>query len=232
MATRTTRNRAVVRLSAVCALTGAALLTAVTGGQAWAEGGATAAPTPVATPTVTPTLTATPSTGATPTATPSTGTTPTATPSTGTTPTVTPSAGTTPTVTPSPVAKLPVTVTVIQGAGNTYTLQGPDVIWGISYSMQEGPEGATVILVPGKEPNTWTKTPASKAAGNGAAGKAGSGAGQPQVRSVPKGAAQAGDGSAAGDASGLQLIGGSVVAAVGAGALGFAVLRRRSGARG
>ncbi|MFD7415744.1 hypothetical protein [Kitasatospora purpeofusca] len=49
---------------------------------------------------------------------------------------------------------------------------------------------------------------------------------------MPKGAAQAGDGSGAGDSSGLKLVGGGAVAAVGAGALGFAVLRRRSGARG
>ncbi|MFJ9840828.1 sortase-dependent protein [Kitasatospora sp. NPDC101155] len=55
---------------------------------------------------------------------------------------------------------------------------------------------------------------------------------QPQVREVPKGAAQAGDGSAATDGNGLMLAGGGGVAAVGAGALGFALLRRRSGARG
>ncbi len=49
---------------------------------------------------------------------------------------------------------------------------------------------------------------------------------------MPKGAAQAGDGSGADDSSGLKLVGGGAVAAVGAGALGFALLRRRSGARG
>ncbi|MFF2541514.1 sortase-dependent protein [Kitasatospora sp. NPDC058063] len=58
------------------------------------------------------------------------------------------------------------------------------------------------------------------------------GGAQPQVREVPKGAAQAGDGSAASEGSGLMLAGGGTVAAVGAAALGFAVLRRRSGARG
>ncbi|WP_344325820.1 hypothetical protein, partial [Kitasatospora putterlickiae] len=55
---------------------------------------------------------------------------------------------------------------------------------------------------------------------------------KPQVREVPKGAAQAGDGSTAGDSSGLKLAAGGTVAAIGAGVLGFAVLRRRSGARG
>ncbi|WP_329491505.1 hypothetical protein OG618_34190 [Kitasatospora sp. NBC_01246] len=55
---------------------------------------------------------------------------------------------------------------------------------------------------------------------------------QPQVRSVPQGAAQAGDGSGALDDAGTKLVGGSAAAAVGAGALGFALLRRRSGARG
>ncbi|MGA5818899.1 hypothetical protein ACPC54_13705 [Kitasatospora sp. NPDC094028] len=59
------------------------------------------------------------------------------------------------------------------------------------------------------------------------------GGAQPQVREVPKGAAKAGDGSGAGsDSSGLMLASGGAVAAVGAGALGFAVLRRRAGARG
>lgn len=49
---------------------------------------------------------------------------------------------------------------------------------------------------------------------------------------MPQGAAQAGDGSGALDDTGTKLIGGSAAAAVGAGALGFALLRRRSGARG
>ncbi|MFB7473823.1 hypothetical protein [Kitasatospora sp. NPDC056184] len=224
MATRTTRNRAVVRLTAVCALTGAALLTVVTGGQAWADGGTpTATPSPVATPTVAPSPTGTPTVAPTPTGTPTVAPSPTGTPTVAPTPTAVP------TVTPGPVATLPAEVAVIAGPGNTYTLRG-NVRWGTSYLLQEGPGGESVILVSGKEPNTWTKSPAPK----GPAGKTGTGtgAGQPQVRAVPKGAAQAGDGSAAGDSSGLQLVGGSVVAAVGAGALGFAVLRRRSGARG
>ncbi|WP_037898943.1 hypothetical protein [Streptomyces sp. NRRL S-350] len=131
------------RVLAVCALTGAALLTAMTGGQAWADG----APKPVASPAA-------------------------------------PSAAPTATPTPAPAA----------------------------------PSAA----------RTAAPAPAAPSA---AAPQAPSGT-QPQVREVPKGAAQAGDGSGASDSSGLMLAGGGAVAAVGAAALGFAVLRRRSGARG
>ncbi|MFF7990242.1 hypothetical protein ACFZDG_10685 [Kitasatospora xanthocidica] len=138
------------RVLAVCALTGAALLTVMTGGQAWADGTPkTPAPAAVA--------------GATPTATPS-----------AAGPKAPAAAPAAPTATPS----------------------------------QAGPK---------------TAAPAAPQAPTGT---------QPQVREVPKGAAQAGDGSGASDNSGLMLAGGGAVAAVGAGALGFAVLRRRSGARG
>ncbi|MFE7561987.1 hypothetical protein [Kitasatospora sp. NPDC057500] len=162
MATRTTRNRAVLRLSAVCALTGAALLTAVTGGQAWADGGSGAAtPTAAVTPAPAP---------ATPTA------------------TLAPSqAPAKPTVSPLPKdATRPLT-----------------------------PVPSLTRDVTGKEAQPVAPSDA-----------------KPQVREVPKGAAQAGDGSTAGDSSGFKLAAGGAVAAVGAGALGFAVLRRRSGARG
>ncbi|MFD8752034.1 sortase-dependent protein [Kitasatospora sp. NPDC059577] len=137
------------RVLAVCALTGAALLTAMTGGQAWADG----APKPVASPAA----------GA---------------------------AATSP-ATPTPA----------------------------------DPKAAAPAV------KTATATPADPKAAAPAAPQAPNGS-QPQVREVPKGAAQAGDGSGASDSSGLMLAGGGAVAAVGAGALGFAVLRRRSGARG
>ncbi|MFE6051142.1 hypothetical protein ACFQ6N_10325 [Kitasatospora sp. NPDC056446] len=138
------------RVLAACALTGAALLTAVTGGQAWADG----APKPVAT---APAGVVAPAAGAAPTATPS------AAPAPGT-----------------PKAPAAAAPTATPSAG-----------------QPQAPNGT-----------------------------------QPQVREVPKGAAQAGDGSGATDSSGLMLAGGGAVAAVGAGALGFALLRRRSGARG
>ncbi|MEV7603330.1 hypothetical protein AB0O91_38765 [Kitasatospora sp. NPDC089797] len=134
------------RLLAVCALTGAALVTVVTGGQAWADG----TPQPAATATAQPT----------------------------------PAAGATVTAHPTPSA------------------------------------GSAVIA-------TAKPTPAA-----GATGQPTPLGSQPQVREVPKGGAQAGDGSAATDGNGLMLAGGGAVAAVGAGALGFALLRRRSGARG
>ncbi|MFD5466739.1 hypothetical protein ACFWIQ_28500 [Kitasatospora sp. NPDC127059] len=147
--TRTDRSPA-RRLLAVCALTGAALMTVVTGGQAWADG----TPAAPAKPSVAPAAPAGVAVGgerATPTATPSSGRT-----------------------------------------------------------GQPAPAVATD-----------TPSPAPDPAGS-----------QPQVREVPKGAAQAGDGSTATDGNGLMLAGGGAVAAVGAGALGFALLRRRSGARG
>ncbi|MFE6866740.1 hypothetical protein ACFVFS_09295 [Kitasatospora sp. NPDC057692] len=164
MATRTTRNRAVVRLTAVCALTGAALLTAVTGGQAWADGGSgAAAPAPVATATATPAPKA---------------------------PEAAPAAPAAPTATPAAKGAAPAPV--------------------VSPVPKQAENGRPA-----------SPAPAPKEAGN-----------QPQVREVPKGAAQAGDGSTAGDSSGLKLVGGGAVAAIGAAGLGFAVLRRRSGARG
>ncbi|MEV7182843.1 sortase-dependent protein [Kitasatospora sp. NPDC093102] len=136
------------RVLAACALTGAALLATVTGGQAWADG----APKPVAT---------APSH-------------------------VAPGgdAAAKPTAVPAPVA--------------------PKA------------EASPAVAVP-----KGAASPVPAAPGGA----------QPQVREVPKGAAQAGDGSAASDGSGLMLAGGGTVAAVGAAALGFAVLRRRSGAR-
>ncbi|MEK2494210.1 hypothetical protein WN990_32150 [Kitasatospora purpeofusca] len=174
MALRTTTNRArrsaaVSRLTAVCALTGAALLATVTGGQAWADGG-----TPTATPKA-PSAAAAP---ATPTATPSAG------------------AGSGPAVNTPQQPSRPAPPTVEQG--------------------KEQAKTATPTVQPGGvQPKPQAPTDA-----------------KPQVREVPKGAAQAGDGSGAGDSSGLKLVGGGAVAAVGAGALGFALLRRRSGARG
>ncbi|MBV2154637.1 hypothetical protein [Kitasatospora sp. SUK 42] len=145
------------RVLAVCAMTGAALLTTLTGGQAWADGapkptpaapgGAVPAPA-VSRPAATPTPAA--------------------------------PGGAAPTATPTPAAPGRAAPT------------------------------ATPAAVPSPVPG-----------GTGS-----------QVREVPKGAAQAGDGSSASDGSGLMLAGGGAVAAVGAGALGFAVLRRRSGARG
>ncbi|MGW3230868.1 sortase-dependent protein [Kitasatospora sp. NPDC001095] len=135
------------RVLAACALTGAALLATVTGGQAWADG----APKPTATPTH--------------------------------------------------------AVPGVDSAARTAMPVPPKAQPSPAVA---GPTGAA------------TATPAPIAP-NGA---------RPQVREVPKGAAQAGDGSGASGGSGLMLAGGGAVAAVGAAALGFAVLRRRSGARG
>ncbi|MER8105525.1 sortase-dependent protein [Kitasatospora sp. NPDC094016] len=137
------------RVLAVCALTGGALLTVVTGGQAFADGTPSAAPAAGA------------GVSAAPTATPSQGQ-------------------------PAPAA-------------------------------------------PSVAAKTATATPSAKPSAGGAAV---SSDGTAQVREVPKGAAQAGDGSGETDSNGLMLAGGGAVAAVGAGALGFAMLRRRSGARG
>ncbi|MFE7193748.1 hypothetical protein [Kitasatospora sp. NPDC057541] len=182
MATRTTRNRAVLRMSAVCALTGAALLTVVTGGQAWADGGAGAA-----TPTATPSAKAPAAAGSTGGGTAQPAPAP---------PTVAPAP---PTAVPSPFVSAVPTVSPVPKDATRPVAPLP--------SLTRDANGAPVPA----------PAPAS---------------GQPQVREVPKGAAQAGDGSTAGDSSGLKLVGGGAVAAVGAGALGFAVLRRRSGARG
>ncbi|MER7705584.1 hypothetical protein ABTX81_22180 [Kitasatospora sp. NPDC097605] len=179
MATRTTRNRAVLRLSAVCALTGAALLTAVTGGQAWADGGSGAA-TPAATPAAkAPAVSGDTGSG------------------TGAAPAPAP-APAKPSDVPSQLASPVPTVSPV-------------------------PKNATRPVAPAP---SLTRDASGKEAQPAPAGD------KPQVREVPKGAAQAGDGSSAGDSSGLKLVGGGAVAAIGAGALGFAVLRRRSGARG
>ncbi|MFH8385749.1 hypothetical protein ACH4E7_33275 [Kitasatospora sp. NPDC018058] len=153
--TRTDRSPA-HRMLAACALTGAALLSAVTGGQAWADGSPKSAP-------------------ATPSAAPA--------PANGAAAAVAPAKpGSGPAATASPA--------------------------------QPAPKAATAEV---------TSAPPAPERSPGNA--------QPQVREVPKGAAQAGDGSAATDGNGLMLAGGGAVAAVGAAALGFAVLRRRSGAR-
>ncbi|MFF4921103.1 sortase-dependent protein [Kitasatospora sp. NPDC001261] len=136
------------RVLAACALTGAALLATVTGGQAWADG----APKPAA-----------------------------------------PSAA---------------------PAGDAAVRTAP-------------PAPATPSAAPKPEASPAVAAPKGAAPAPAAPGGA-----QPQVREVPKGAAQAGDGSTASDGSGLMLAGGGTVAAVGAAGLGFALLRRRSGARG
>ncbi|MFI9160505.1 hypothetical protein [Kitasatospora aureofaciens] len=140
------------RMLAVCALTGAALVTVVTGGQAWADG--------------------------------------------------TPQAAT-------PTAHAPA---------------NPAPAGAVRPSASAAP--ATEAA-----PGSASAEPARPAGSAPAAQPAPAGS-QPQVREVPKGAAQAGDGSGETDGNGLMLAGGGAVAAVGAGALGFALLRRRSGARG
>ncbi|MFJ3217833.1 hypothetical protein ACIPLC_18170 [Kitasatospora sp. NPDC086801] len=144
------------RVLAVCALTGGALLTVVTGGQAFADG------TPAATPAGGAAVSAAP------------------------------------TSTPSPAKP------------SSATPGAPSVV------------GKDASSTPTAQP---TAQPAAGGAGVSSDGKA-------QVKEVPKGAAQAGDGSGETDSNGLMLAGGGAVAAVGAGALGFAMLRRRSGARG
>ncbi|MFJ9775279.1 hypothetical protein ACIRVF_29195 [Kitasatospora sp. NPDC101157] len=140
------------RMLAVCALTGAALVTVVTGGQAWADG------TPQA---VTPTAHA-------------------------------------------PANPAP--------AGAVRPSAAP--------ATEAAPGSASASAKP------------ARPAGSAPAAQPATAGSQPQVREVPKGAAQAGDGSGETDGNGLMLAGGGAVAAVGAGALGFALLRRRSGARG
>ncbi|MET9178059.1 hypothetical protein ABZX88_07485 [Kitasatospora aureofaciens] len=142
------------RMLAVCALTGAALVTVVTGGQAWADG------TPQA---------------ATPTA-------------------------------HAPANPAPA------GAVRPSASAAP--------ATEAAPGSAAASAKPARPAGS---APAAQPVPAGS---------QPQVREVPKGAAQAGDGSGETDGNGLMLAGGGAVAAVGAGALGFALLRRRSGARG
>ncbi|MFD7455039.1 hypothetical protein [Kitasatospora sp. NPDC059827] len=144
------------RLLAVCALTGAALVTVVTGGQAWADG------------------------------------------------------------TPQPAPAKP------SAAAPANAAPGGAAVGGVRPSAAPAKPGQPSVSAPeGAAPSVATATPSHGPVGS-----------QPQVREVPKGAAQAGDGSGATDGNGLMLVGGGAVAAVGAGALGFAVLRRRSGARG
>ncbi|MER7672148.1 hypothetical protein ABTY61_27325 [Kitasatospora sp. NPDC096128] len=154
--TRTDRSPA-RRLLAVCALTGAALVTALTGGQAWADG--TPQPAPAA-----------------------------------------PSA--------APADNAPAG----GAAGGVRPSAAP---------AKPGRPGQPSAAPAGGAPAVATPSTGHAPAGS-----------QPQVREVPKGAAQAGDGSGATDGNGLMLVGGGTVAAVGAGALGFALMRRRSGARG
>ncbi|AUY48170.1 hypothetical protein [Streptomyces sp. CB01881] len=155
--TRSRTHRSAARRGlAVCALTGAALLTTVTGGTAWADGGTKPTPAPAS-----------------------------AAPSAPSAPNAPAVNGATPSAAPQPSRP-----------------------------------GAPTVAGSG---NGTTATPAAPAPAGG---------GAPQVREVPKGAAQAGDGSGSAGDSGLMLVGGGTVAAVGAGALGFALLRRRSGARG
>ncbi|WP_328954569.1 hypothetical protein [Kitasatospora purpeofusca] len=180
MALRTTTNRArrsaaVSRLTAVCALTGAALLATVTGGQAWADGGA---------------------------------------------PSAAPKA-------PSAAAPAPATPTAVPSAGAG---SGPVVNAPQQPERPPTAQPAPPTVEQSKE-QAKTATPTARPEGVQPKPQAPTDA-KPQVREVPKGAAQAGDGSGAGDSSGLKLVGGGAVAAIGAGALGFAVLRRRSGARG
>ncbi|MFH9352748.1 hypothetical protein [Kitasatospora sp. NPDC017646] len=146
------------RMLAVCALTGAALMSAVTGGQAWADGAPQAA-----TPTAHAPANAAPAGSA--------------------------AGGGRPSAVPAPAAA--------EAAPGSAAAPARPAPAGSVPSAQPAPAGA-----------------------------------QPQVRAVPKGAAQAGDGSGETDGNGLMLAGGGAVAAVGAGALGFALLRRRSGARG
>ncbi|MFC5665695.1 hypothetical protein ACFP3U_22275 [Kitasatospora misakiensis] len=191
MAMRTTTNRGwrattVSRLSAVCALTGAALLTAVTGGQAWADGGASATPVPKA---------------------------PAAAADTGSGAAVKDQA-------PSPVPLTATPAPAQPSAAPKESKRPADHPSAVPSAGRDAGSGAGA-----------TPVPAAPAKPEAAKPDAPTGT-TPQVRDVPKGAAQAGDGSGADDSSGLKLAGGGAVAAIGAGALGFAVLRRRSGARG
>ncbi len=181
MALRTTTNRArrsagVSRLTAVCALTGAALLATVTGGQAWADGGAPSAPSA------------------------------------------------------APKAAAPVTPTATPSAGPVEAGSGPAVKAPQHPERPPTAQPAPPSVEQSKE-QAGAATPTARPEGVQPKPQAPTDA-KPQVREVPKGAAQAGDGSGAGDSSGLKLVGGGTVAAIGAGALGFALLRRRSGARG
>ncbi|MFF2075463.1 hypothetical protein ACFVXG_12010 [Kitasatospora sp. NPDC058162] len=154
--TRTDRSPA-RRLLAVCALTGAALMTVVTGGQAWADGSPQPAPA-------------------------------------------------------KPTAAAPDNAAAGAAAGGARPTAAP---------AKPGQPGQPSAAPAGGAPGVATPSTGHAPVGS-----------QPQVREVPKGAAQAGDGSGATDGNGLMLVGGGTVAAVGAGALGFALLRRRSGARG
>ncbi|MEV6470303.1 hypothetical protein AB0N04_36975, partial [Kitasatospora sp. NPDC051702] len=143
------------RVLAVCALTGGALLTAVTGGQAWADGSG-AAPAPAAKPATA--QEAGSGTGAAPAPAAKPAAVQDAKPSAG--------SGAVPTATPSPLPP-----------------------------RAAQPSAAPAVV--GRE--SATPSPAPKPAEGG---------GQPQVKDVPKGAAQAGDGSTATDHSGLALAGG------------------------
>ncbi|MGV9271042.1 hypothetical protein ACWDRR_41120 [Kitasatospora sp. NPDC003701] len=103
----------------------------------------------------------------------------------------------------------------------------------------KAPQAAPAVATPSakpadpKAPQVAQPAPAAAGATPTATPSSGVQPGQaPQVKTVPQGAAQAGDGSGALDDAGTKLVGGSAAAAVGAGALGFTLLRRRSGARG
>ncbi|MFI9360542.1 hypothetical protein ACIG5E_05710 [Kitasatospora sp. NPDC053057] len=140
------------RMLAVCALTGAALVPVVTGGQAWADG----------------------------------------------------------TPQPAPTAHAPANAAPAGAAAG----------------------GVRPSAAPATEAAPHSPAQPARPAGSAPTAHPAPAGAQPQVREVPKGAAQAGDGSGETDGNGLMLAGGGAVAAVGAGALGFALLRRRSSARG
>lgn len=121
-------------------------------------------------------------------------------------------------------------VCALTGAALLTTLTGGQA-WadGSPQPAATAPGGAAAAASPSAAPATGSPTAAPAPAG--ALPKL-ERTGAPTARPVPKGAAAAGDGSGASDGSGMMLAGGGAVAAIGAGALGFAVLRRRSGARG
>ncbi|MEU6234588.1 hypothetical protein [Kitasatospora sp. NPDC047058] len=171
------------RVLAVCALTGAALLTSLSGGQAWADGAPKPAP-------------AAPDAGQ------------------------AAGSGAAPSAVPQPKVSRPATSAPTAWAAEAGSGAAPSAVPQPKVSRPATPA-----------PTAWAAeaAPATAPAGGSGSGPA---TASPQVRAVPKGAAQAGDGSGSTDSSGLKLAGGGAVAAVGAGVLGFALLRRRSGARG
>ncbi|MEV6972626.1 hypothetical protein [Kitasatospora sp. NPDC093806] len=179
MSTRRTHRSPARRVLAVCALSGAALLTAMSGGQAWADGAPAAPASASPNPSVSRAAEPAPQK---------------------------PTDPQKPTAAPAqpgdPSAKVVVPPTATPSGAPAVAPKG----------------GAMPSVAPERSPAV-APAPAT-------------GTGAPQVREVPKGAAKAGDGSGSTGNSGLMLAGGGTVAAVGAGAIGFALLRRRSGARG